>query len=108
MNDRADWVAWSLQFALGLVVGAALGFGYSWGRAPLVRAESRMLAVVGAALLGAALASGYGDELWLGSHRGFRTDAPRHSRTSRAVSLVVGCVGGGLILVVLGRSLGLS
>jgi len=104
MDERADWLAWSLQFFVGFVAGAAFGTLAAW-RALIVRAVSPLL-VLGVALIGAALASRYGDQLWLGSHRP-ATDAPKQSLASCRASLVVGCVGGVFVLGDFARSLGL-
>lgn len=94
MKRSADWLAWSLQFVVGLAVGAFIGvaiisrrrrFGSGWWLAP----EQASFFICGAALLGAGLASFYGDRLWLGSS--FRVIPPKdieHSKASRIVSIV--------------------
>ena len=69
MNKRADWFAWALQFLVGLVVGALFSVLFIHGggrRLPLIPLETAPTFVLGAALIGAALASYYGDQLWIG------------------------------------------
>lgn len=118
MNERADWVAWSLQFVAGLAVGAGFSLMFiSDGRStirlrnntiPLIARETSPTFILGVALIGAALASHDGDQLWLGgSYRVFPPAEPRHSVASRRASLVAGCIGGILVLIALARSFGL-
>jgi hypothetical protein len=111
MNERADWLAWSLQFLLGLVVGGVLSVIFIRGgrrSIPLIAREDAPLFMLGAAFIGAALASHYGDALWLGnSYRVSPPDKPRHSLASVWASRVVGLIGGLLVLVALVRSFGL-
>jgi hypothetical protein len=100
-KHSADWLAWTLQFLLGLVVGAAVGIaiilrigvGYSMGAGVLATY------VCGAALIGGALASYYGDRLWLGqSSRIIAPNTVRNSSTSRATSMAAGAAGVSLIV----------
>jgi predicted membrane protein len=111
MNERADWLAWSLQFLFGLVVGALFSLLFIRGgrrSIPLIAGETSPTFILGAALIGAALASHYGDQLWLGdSYRVIPPDKPRHSPASLRASLVVGSIGGFLVLIALARSFGL-
>lgn len=97
----ADWLAWALQFILGLIVGLIFGAvlilrqRHSFWMA----AEAILAYFLGAALLGAALASYYGDRLWLGSsYRIISADGIRHSGKSRAASISTGVVGGILVM----------
>ena len=97
----ADWLAWALQFILGLIVGLILAVAlisrrrHSFWMAP----EAIPAYFLGAALLGAALASYYGDRLWLGSsYRIISPDGIRHSAKSRAASISTGVVGGIFVL----------
>jgi hypothetical protein len=101
MNNRADWVAWSMQFIAGIVVGSLLGIsmisdrrgilGDGWWDSPVIGA----MFVVGVSLTMAGLASFYGDSLWLGSsHQSYVTgESPRHSDRSRRVSIISGALG---------------
>jgi hypothetical protein len=108
MNERADWLAWSLQFFVGLVIGGLCSVIFIRGgrrSIPLIAQEISPVFVLGAALIGAALASYYGDQLWLGdSYRVIPPDAPRHSIASRRASFMTGGIGGILILIALARS----
>ncbi len=113
MNQRADWLAWSLQFVVGLVFGALISLCFIRGGGgrrslPLIIPSIAPSFTLGAALVGAALASYYGDQLWLdSSYRVIPPDAPQHSDISRRVSLITGIVGGGLILFAVARSFGI-
>lgn len=111
MNKRADWLAWSLQFLVGTVVGAACSCIFLRGGhrgIPIIDRETSPAFILGAALIGAALASYYGDQLWVGSsYRVIPPDEPRHSVTSRRVSIIIGCIGVVLVLIALIRSLAL-
>ena len=69
MNRRADWVAWGFQFVLGLLFGGLASAvlivrATGWDS---MTAPGLLLRAVGGGLLGAALASYYGDRVWLGS-----------------------------------------
>ena len=105
MKQRADWLAWSLQFIAGFVVGAMLALYIprrSWYIPSRAASAHILLLVLGAALIGAGLASYFGDRLWFGSS--YRVippdDIPRNS-TSKALSALTGAVGGILILLAL-------
>ncbi|CAN5870744.1 hypothetical protein BH11VER1_BH11VER1_35890 [soil metagenome] len=112
MKRGADWLAWSLQFIAGLVIGALLGcaiisksrrFGGGWWLA----SEHVSTFIWGAALVGAGLASFYGDRLWLGSsYRVIPPDGIEHSYTSRIVSIVTGALGGVLVVTSILRHFG--
>ncbi len=113
MKHSADWFSWSLQFIAGLVVGAVvslmfLGEHSRSGRgAGLVEWRNAPIFIAGAALIGAALASFYGDRLWLGdSYRVIPPDDIAHTDLSRIASIVVGVLGGLLVLAALLRQFG--
>lgn len=97
----ADWLAWALQFILGLIVGLVLGAVLISRRRHgfWMASEAISTYLLGTALIGAALASYHGDRLWLGSsYRVIPADGIRHSAKSRAVSISTGVVGGILVL----------
>ncbi|MEK7949023.1 hypothetical protein [Luteolibacter soli] len=96
MKDSADWLAWTLQFILGLVVGAVvgvalilrLGIGYS------MQFGVFATYLCGAGFVGGALASYHGDRLWLGhSSRIIAPNSVRNSSVSRAASVATGVTG---------------
>jgi hypothetical protein len=90
-------------------VGALLSVIFIRGRRsiPLIEREYSITFIIGAALLGAAVGSYYGDELWVGtSYRVIPPDRPRHSRLSQRVSFALGFLGGVLMLVALAQSFG--
>lgn len=95
MRRGADWLGWVLQFIFGSFAGAFLGFALIARR----RHSGWMLDVsvvphfiLGAGLLGAALASHYGDRLWM-DYRVIPPDSPDQSALSVALSILTGAVG---------------
>ena len=110
MKKRADWLAWSLQFLSGFFIGALCSLMFIRGRRsiPLIEREASPVFAFGAALIGAALASYYGDQLWSGGSYFIIPPLKRgQSRASRRASLAVGCVGGILVLIAFLRPFGL-
>lgn len=108
MNERADWLGWSIQFIVGFVAGAFSSLVFVRGgrrSIPLIAQHTSPTFTLGLALIGAAVASRYGDAYWIGtSYSIIPPDEPKQSAASRRSSLVVGCVGGVLVLVALARS----
>jgi uncharacterized membrane protein YeaQ/YmgE (transglycosylase-associated protein family) len=97
----ADWLGWSLQFILGLIVGCVLGAVLITRRRHgfWMASEAIPAYLFGSALIGAAIASYHGDRLWLGSsYRIIPADGIRHNAKSRAASISTGVVGGILVL----------
>ena len=111
---KADWMAWIFQFIAGSAVGLLLGFvvihrgrhrfgygvsGYWLG------SNDVMPFLVGAAFLGGALASYYGDRLWM-EDRVIPNDSVPQSYNSFACSVTLGCVGVGLMICSILRTVG--
>ncbi len=71
MKNSADWLGWSLQFIVGLVVGTVAGLmillriNRHVGDLHLSVANFGMI-LCGTGLVGGGIASIYGDRLWLG------------------------------------------
>lgn len=105
MKQGADWLAWSLQFIAGLVVGAALALYLirrGWYVGTNAASQHILMLVTGAALIGAGSASYLGDRLWFGSsYRVIPPDDIPHSVTTKALSILAGAIGGSLILLAL-------
>ncbi|HEX7261583.1 MAG TPA: hypothetical protein VF258_07180, partial [Luteolibacter sp.] len=60
---------------------------------------------LGLALFTAALASYFGDRLWLGdTYRVIPPDGPQHSLASRLISILAGCAGVILIFIAIART----
>jgi len=102
MRPGADWLAWLLQFAAGLVAGLLLGLAMLWSRNGMrslwLGSDLIPAFLSGWALVGAGLASWHGDRLWLGrSFRVLPPDGVTHSRTSRIASLTAAVAGGLLV-----------
>ncbi len=90
-NKSADWFAWILQFVFGFAFGAAVCLRITLESA---FGESGWLALVcGAGLIGAGLASFYGDRLWNNHYRVIPPDEMQHSSPSRVASIVSGSAG---------------
>lgn len=112
MKRGADWLAWFLQFIVGLAVGALVGLVMisrrrRYGGGFWLDPEQVSTFIFGAALICAGLASYYGDRLWLGSsYRVIPPDGIRHSDTSRILSIIMGLLGGILVLTALLRHFG--
>ena len=108
MNPRADWFAWALHFLGGLVAGSLSSFLFLRGgrrSIPLITSEAFPVFLIGLALLGAGLASRYGDRLWIGdSYRVIPPDEPRQSAVSCRTSFGSVCIGGILVLIALAKS----
>ena len=103
---KADWLAWGLQLIVGFVAGVLLGFvvihpGRHSGRW-VVNAAVVPHFITGAGLLVAAIASRYGDRLWM-DYRVIPPDEPGQSRASVAMSVAIGLSGAGLIAFALLR-----
>lgn len=108
MNDeenKADWVAWTLQFIVGAFVGMVVGilpFSKNRRGGPLLTIDSHILLIflLGTSLIGAGLASLKGDRLWIGqNYRCIPPDAPKQTRASVTASYVTG-ISGSLLVVV--------
>jgi hypothetical protein len=112
MKRGADWFAWSLQFIVGLVIGAFIGVATIARRRTLgggwwLASDQVSTFIWGAALIGAGLASFYGDRLWLGSSfRVIPPDGIKHSDTSSMVSILTGLLGVVLVLRAILRHFG--
>ena len=105
MKQRADWLAWSLHFIAGLIIGAILGLYITrrgWRLATTTPPQHLLMLVTGAAFIGAGLASYYGDRLWVGSsYRVILPDEISRNTTSKVLSIITGAIGGGLIFIAL-------
>ena len=105
MKQRADWLAWSLRFIAGFIVGAILALYLTRRNWPFVLStpsQHILMLVIGAALIGAGLASYYGDRLWVGSsYRAIPPDDIPRSAATKFLSILTGVVGGTFILLAL-------
>lgn len=102
MSKRADWMAWGLHLVLGLLAGGLMG-GLAYPRRRSrdhfwLSEDLRLPFLIGAALLGAGLASLLGDELWLsGRYKVIPPNGVKHSQKSKICSYV--CIAFGLCLM---------
>jgi len=107
---KADWLAWTLQFIFGGVVGWVFAFyviscRYTRGSSYLLESSDVMPFLIGAAFLGGALASYYGDRLWM-EDRVIPNDPVPQSYNSFACSVTIGAVGVGLMVCAIFRTIG--
>lgn len=108
-KPRADWIAWSLQYVLGFILGAfgAWGLLNSGENQSVSRFEDwEMEFCLGGALFLAGLAAFYGDRWWLSNaYQVVQADGVRHSKTSAGIAAISWLVGlvimGGILLKVL-------
>ncbi|MEO5711942.1 MAG: hypothetical protein ABIT37_00490 [Luteolibacter sp.] len=109
MKYRANWLAWALQFAFGVILGLVLGFGSLHPRNVGEWMDPKHVPgfLFGSSLLLAGLFSLYGDQLWFGdSYRVIPPDGVRHSRTSKLISQITLLAGVVLITLALCRNYG--
>jgi hypothetical protein len=103
MKTGANWLAWALQFIAGFIAGGIVGLVLTRGGWQSYRGmpfDQFLLSVGGAALVGAGLATYYGDRLWNGLlYDVIPPDEFPQSWPSRLLSCAIGAVGGGLILL---------
>lgn len=106
---KADWMAWIFQFMAGSVVGALMGYVTACPRRysgiSLLARQDIFPFTLGAALLGGALASYYGDRLWM-EDRVIPNDPVKQSQFSFSSSMTTGFVGAGLMLCAILRTVG--
>lgn len=97
-TQKADWLGWILQFIFGFFPGILVGFivisrrRHGWW----INGELVPYFILGAGLLGAALASHYGDRLWM-EYRVIPLDQNPQSRISILLSVLIGLAGVGLM-----------
>lgn len=111
MEHKSDWLAWGMHFVVGAVAGAFFsGIFIRGGRRsiPLIARDDALFFILGAALLGAAIGSRYGDELWTGgNYRVIPPDEMRHSAATLRASWGAGALGVLLMLTALAKTYGL-
>jgi hypothetical protein len=98
MKQKADWFAWVFQYIFGFIGGGCFAFAMTHKR---FRVRSNGLItehvdtfIVGMALIWAAMASFYGDRLWLGSnYKIIPPDDISHNKISRLLSIITGTLG---------------
>lgn len=94
-----DWLAWSLQLILGLLVGSGVGFSVArlLFRSGFTSFDQMFVVAAGVALCCGAFASFYGDRAWM-SHSIFDSPEPRQPKRAPVCSVVIGSVGAALVL----------
>lgn len=99
---EADWMGVMIHAVFGFVAGGALGAVIIMRtcKSILVTSGSQGMGtmIAGAAFLGAGLGACYGDRLWMGKNHAVNPiNTVRHTRTSKAFSIALACLGGLLI-----------
>jgi len=115
MKKKADWLAWFLQFVFGAVIGLFIGYMliskrsrysyYHGGNPYLLQSNDVMPFIIGASLLVGAIASHFGDRLWV-AYRIFPNDEVPNSNFSNLCSIVLGVIGLGLMVFAVVRTMG--
>ena len=105
-KPRTDWLAWSLQLALGFVVGFGASFPIArlLFRSGFISFDQMFLAMVGGAFCCGAFASYYGDRAWMRPSV-FDSPGPPRTEAARKWSTIIGCLGGLLVFVPIGMNL---
>jgi hypothetical protein len=109
MKRQGNWLAWSLQFIVGLVIGGFVGLRILLRRGiPMFWLSPNLVPyfLAGASLLGGGIASHYGDRLWLGAGYIIPNESPNQSDLSNNCSLVAGAAGVSLMVFAICRNLG--
>ena len=91
---ETDWVAWSLQFIVGALVGLGVGFyiALKLVRFGFITFDQLLLVVPGVAMCCGAFASYYGDRAWMGNSP-FTPPDPTPTEKARNVSVAIGAAG---------------
>lgn len=99
-KTRTDWFAWSLQLALGFIVGFGASFSVArlLARSGFISLDQMFLVMVGGGFCCGAFASYYGNRAWM---RPSIFDSPEPPRTepARKWSTITGLLGGSLVFV---------
>jgi hypothetical protein len=105
---NADWLGWVLQFIFGFFPGIFLGFIVISRRRHGWWIDSALVPyfILGAGLLGGALASHYGDRLWM-DVRVFPLYENVQSRFSILLSVLIGLTGVGLMVFAVLKTIGI-
>jgi len=113
-NPKADWLAWFLQFIFGGVIGLLIGYTliskrrryyYRGSNLYWLQSNDVWLFIIGAALLVGAIASHFGDRLWV-AYRIFPNEEVPNSNFSVICSIVLGVIGVGMMLFAVVRTMG--
>ena len=96
MKDIGNWLGWIMQFIPGCMAGAYVGFLLVYRRrvGPWMIPEAIPWFLLGASLVGGALASHLGDKLWIGdNYKVIPPESPNHTAASVICSIAVGLAG---------------
>ena len=104
-KPKADWLGWWIQLIFGIVVGSLLGCALaSKGRySPGWWLDGNLVFpfVIGAGLITGAIASQFGDRLWMENFSKFvfpdDSDIPQ-SNLSKICSILIGITGAGMMI----------
>jgi hypothetical protein len=99
VSRQVEWLAWSLQLAVGFLAGC--GVGYQAARLLFLASLDEMLLVAtGGGLICGAFTSFYGNRAWM-ARSIYLAPEPTPHRKGRACSLVVGGVGAAVVMLTL-------
>jgi hypothetical protein len=97
MGSLVEWLAWCLQFVVGLLVGCGVGYQV-WSLLFRASLNEMLLFAAGGGVLCGAFASFYGNRVWMAGSI-FLAAEPAPPRIARACSLILG--GAGVVVVFL-------
>jgi hypothetical protein len=99
-KPQTDWLAWSLQLALGLFVGACVGFSVArlLIRFGLTSFDQMLPVTAGVAFCSGAFCSFHGDRAWM-PRSIFAGAEPPRTEKARSCSITIGSFGAALVLL---------
>lgn len=102
-EDRTNWVSWVLQGLLGSICGLYFGYELSHTRGgPWIQPGGLAMAIWGTTLLGAGIATIYGDQLWMQfPNQTYPPDKVASGRVGKFLSYSMCAIGAGLVVAAL-------
>lgn len=99
-KPQTNWLAWSLQLALGLLVGSAIGVFVALRlcRFGLASFDQILFVIAGVALCCGAVASFHGNRTWM-APSAFDCPEPPRTAEARTWSILIGYLGAALVIV---------
>jgi hypothetical protein len=99
-KPNTDWLAWSLQLALGLLVGSCVGFSVArlLFRSGFTSFDQMLPVTTGVAFCCGAFSSFHGDRAWM-PRSIFAGAEPRRTDKARSCSIAIGSLGAALVLL---------
>ena len=106
MKKDADWASWTMQFIIGMVVGAFLGvipclaLSRYAARSSITTVDA-LYVICATSLAVAGLAAYKGDRLWFGKPSIFIPMGHKHSHLSKTLALLIAIAGFTLVVLIM-------